>query len=71
MAMNKNDLKEKIAELLTDMMERDETSIDEFATRLAAAVVEEVQKADVIYTSGLIAPSGGGPVTGTFEGELL
>ncbi len=71
MAMNIDTLKGKIADLLTDMLERDETSIDEFATRLAAAVVEEVQKADVIYTSGLIAPSGGGPVTGTFEGNLV
>lgn len=71
MAMNIDTLKGKIADLLTDMLERDNTSIDEFATRLATAVVEEVQKADVIYTSGLIAPSGGGPVTGTFEGNLV
>ncbi|MBW7838577.1 MAG: hypothetical protein H3C36_02830 [Chitinophagaceae bacterium] len=71
MAMNIDTLKGKIADLLTDMLERDNTSIDEFATRLATAVVEEVQSADIIYTSGLVAPSGGGPVTGTFEGNLV
>lgn len=70
MAMSISNLKVKIAALLSDMMERDETSIEEFATRLATAVVEEVQAADIIYSSGLVAPSGGGPVTGTFEGEL-
>lgn len=71
MAMNIDTLKGKIADLLTDMLERDNTSIDEFATRLATAVVEEVQAAEIIYMSGLIAPSGGGPVTGIFEGNLL
>lgn len=70
MAMNIDTLKGKIADLLTDMLERDNTSIDEFATRLATAVVEEVQAADIIYMSGLVAPSGGGPVTGIFEGNL-
>lgn len=70
MAMNINSLKGKIASLLTDMLDRNETSIDEFATRLATAVVEEVQEATINYQSGLVAPSGGGPVTGTFTGNL-
>lgn len=66
--MNIDTLKGKIASLLADMMDRENTSIDEFATRLATAVVEEVQNADIHYTSGLMAPDG--PVTGTFEGNL-
>ncbi len=70
MAMDIDTLKGKIAGILTDMMERENTSIDEFATRLATAVVEEVQSAEINYTDGLIAPSGGGPVTGTINGQI-
>lgn len=68
MALNKADLKTKIAAIMTDMMERENTSIDEFAIRLSNAIDAYVKEATVVYTSGLIAPNG--PVTGTFNGNL-
>jgi hypothetical protein len=36
-----------------------------FAKEMAKAVVEELKEIKIIYTTGLVAPSGGGPVTGT------
>lgn len=68
MALDVNRLKAKIAVVMNDMMLREENSIDEFSQRIAQAVVEEIQEATIIYTSGLAAPNG--PVTGTFNGEL-
>jgi hypothetical protein len=68
MALNKADLKTKIAAIMTDMMERENTSIDEFATRLSNAIDAYVKEATVVYSSGLIAPNGA--VTGTFNGNL-
>ncbi|MEN9977227.1 MAG: hypothetical protein RIR36_1387, partial [Bacteroidota bacterium] len=61
-------LKSRIAEIMTDMMEREDTSIDEFATRLSSAIDVYVKQATVVYTGGLIAPNGA--VTGTFNGNL-
>jgi hypothetical protein len=33
--------------------------------RLAQAIVDTIELGSINYTAGLIAPSGGGPVTGT------
>lgn len=68
MALNKPALKEAIAALLTDMMEREEASIEEFATRLSDAVDAYVKTATINYISGLVA--GPYPVTGAFTGNL-
>lgn len=70
MALDQERLKGKITTLMTDMLTRENTSIDEFASRLSEAVVYEVKQAKINYTTGLVAPSGGGAVTGTFEGNL-
>ena len=40
-------------------------SLDRIADKLATAIIEEIQFLKVNYTAGLVAPSGGGPVTGT------
>ncbi len=40
-------------------------SLDRIADKLATAIIEEIQFLKVNYTTGLVAPSGGGPVTGT------
>lgn len=69
MALNKDTLKIGIAALLTDMMTRQNVSIDEFSTRLSDMVDTYVKGADIVYTSGLTAPNGA--VTGTFEGNLI
>lgn len=68
MALNKADLKNNIVAILTDMMEREESSIEEFATRLSDSVDVYVRTATIKYTSGLVAPNGA--VTGTFNGNL-
>lgn len=68
MALNKTELKTKIVAIMQDMMTREQTSIEEFAERLANAVDEYVKEAEVVYESGLVAPNGA--VTGTFNGNL-
>lgn len=68
MALNKNQLKTNIIAIMQDMMTREETSIEEFAERLADAVDDYVKEAEVMYINGLIAPNGA--VTGTFNGNL-
>lgn len=70
MALNKDNLKSKIVQIMSDMMEREDTSIEEFATRLSTAIHEYVTDAKITYQTGLVAPSGGGAVTGTFNGFL-
>ena len=50
-------------------LQRENTSIEEFATRLSDAIDDYVKEADIIYTTGLTSATGG-VVTGTFEGNL-
>jgi len=69
MPLDKPALKQEIVSLLTDMLERENTSIDEFATRLSNAVDEFVKGADIVYTSGLIDGESMS-VTGIFNGQL-
>lgn len=69
MALNKTALKTDIVGIMTDMLQRENTSIEEFATRLSDAIDDYVKEADIIYTTGLTSATGG-VVTGTFEGNL-
>ncbi len=68
MALNKNDLKKDIIQIMKDMRKRDANADEEYAERLSTAIDDYVKKATIIYTAGLTAPNG--PVTGTFEGNL-
>lgn len=68
MALNNDLLKNKIVNLMKDMLEREETSIEEFAERLTEGIEDYVKSATIKYTSGLTAPNGA--VTGTFNGNL-
>jgi len=45
-------------------------AFDVTAGAIADAIVACVETATITYTSGLIAPSGGGPVTGVFGGSV-
>lgn len=69
MALNKAQLKNDIVGLLTDMLTRDDTSINEFAERLSDKIDDYVKSADINYTNGLTSATGG-VVTGTFNGNL-
>lgn len=44
-----------------------EDALDKVADKIADAVVNAIKSATITYTSGLVAPSMGGPVTGKFE----
>jgi hypothetical protein len=68
MALQKTHLKDDIVSIMSDMMERENTSIEEFATRLSDAIDSYVKQASVVYTSGLVAPNGN--VVGNFNGRL-
>lgn len=68
MALNKEDLKNNIIQIMKDMRTRTENSDEEYATRLSDAIDSYVKAATIVYTTGLTAPNG--PVTGTFEGNL-
>lgn len=69
MSLNKVDLKADIVNLLTEMLTRENTSIEEFADRLSTSVDTYVKTATIKYTSGLVSATGGA-VTGTFTGNL-
>lgn len=68
MALNKNDLKGDIIQIMKDMRKREANADEEYAERLANAIDSYVKNATIVYTAGLTAPNG--PVTGTFEGNL-
>lgn len=68
MALNKTKLDKEIKTLLTEMLQREETSIDEFASRLSTSIDTYVKSATIHYISGLVAPNGS--VTGVFNGKL-
>jgi hypothetical protein len=68
MALNKALLKGKIEGILMDMLQRENTSVAEFATRLSDAVDDYVKQGELNYTGGLIAPNGS--VTGTIQGNI-
>ncbi|MDB0603195.1 hypothetical protein PL373_19090 [Tenacibaculum maritimum] len=68
MSLNKANLKNDIIGIMTDMLQREQTSIEEFATRLSDVIDVYVKEADINYTGGLIAPNGA--VAGTFNGTI-
>lgn len=62
MAMDAGFLKTKIIEVMTDIrteVDNPDDSMDQFAEKLAIAIVNEVKKMTIVAT----ATSGGGPVT--------
>lgn len=70
MALDKAQLKTSIVALLTEMMTREENSIEDFATGLSDHIDEFVKTGNIKYTNGLIAPTNGGAVTGVFNGNI-
>lgn len=68
MALDKEALESQFREILSNP--QTESNVDAVAASLANAVDEYVRGAVINYIGGLVAPSGGGPVTGTFNGNL-
>lgn len=74
MALAKGTIKTDIAAAFKAVMD-DQTddrngAIDRLADQLANAMIAAIQSATIVYTAGLTTPTGGGPVTGTFNGKL-
>ena len=70
MALEKTTIKEGIAAAFTQVMNQEsdrEEAIDKVADKIADTVISAIRSAEIIYTSGLVAPTGGGPVTGTLN----
>ena len=68
MSLNRDQLEDDIKVLLTEMLTREQNSIDEFAKRLSTSIDEFVKSATINYQDGLTA--GGKPVVGSFNGQL-
>ncbi|MEG0760078.1 hypothetical protein [Chryseobacterium sp.] len=58
----------ELKNLMTDMRTKDEISDEEFAEKFFELLLKWLKKADIKYTTGLVA--GANPVTGTFTGKL-
>lgn len=68
MALDKATLKNEIKSLMQDMLQKEQSSIDEFATRLSDAVDTYVKTATVSTT--VTGTCSTGPITGTGTGTL-
>lgn len=68
MPLNKSQLEADFVRILSDP--QTESNVDAVAAALANAVDVYIKEALIVYTGGLVAPSGGGPVTGIFNGNL-
>ena len=47
-----------------------EDALDKVADKIADAMMNAIKSATITYTTGLVAPAAGGPVTGKFECEI-
>jgi len=68
MALNKEQLKQDILALLTNMRTKEQISDEEYAEKFSKAIDDYVKAASIKYISGLLAPNGA--VSGTFNGKL-
>lgn len=67
MPLNKTTLKSALVQIFSQ--ENTENNVEQVAQQLADAIDAYVKEAQIVYTSGLVAPNG--PVSGTFNGNLL
>ncbi|MPT35738.1 MAG: hypothetical protein E2604_11810 [Flavobacterium sp.] len=74
MALNHIRLKNKIKAALeaeqTEEVDHN-ASLDRISDRIAQAIIEEIKQLQINYTGGLIAPSGGGTVTGNLNSVTI
>ncbi len=76
MALNKATLKSALETGLKQIFSNPSTSnnkdaiAEQMALLISDKVDDYVKEATIIYTTGLIAPSSGGTVTGSFEGNI-
>ena len=76
MALNKNTLKNQLEIGLKQIFanpsinNNKDAIAEQMALLLSNKIDDYVKEAVIVYDTGLIAPSSGGTVTGTFEGNL-
>lgn len=68
MPLNKQQLQTELEQILSNPQTQNNVPV--VAAAIANAVDVYVKQALIVYTGGLVAPSGGGPVTGVFNGNL-
>lgn len=68
MSLNKTEFKTNIKALFEDLMQREDTSIDDLAEGLADHIETYIKSANIVYQNGLVAD--GRAVTGSFNGNL-
>lgn len=74
MALNQLRLKTKIkAAFQAEQTEESDynASLDRISDKIAQAVIDEIKDLKINYTTGLIAPNGGGPVTGSLTSVTI
>lgn len=65
----KNTIKAAVKEAFTAVMSQEENradALDKVADKLATAIVDAIKSMEITYSTGLVAPPSGGPVTGMF-----
>lgn len=74
MALNQIRLKNKIKAALeaeqTEEVDHN-ASLDRISDKIAQAIIEEIKQLQINYSTGLIAPSGGGTVAGNLNSVTI
>ncbi len=73
MSLNKNQLQNALLQAFTNARQSHASPQDaalHLSEQLAQAIDDYVRSAAINYTSGLLAPTSGGPVSGVFIGTL-
>lgn len=72
--LDKNRLKAKIKAAL-EFEQNEEVnannSLERISDKIATAIIEEIKELKINYTSGLVAPSSGGGVTGSLNSVTI
>ena len=63
----KSEVKEAFTAVMNQQGDDREGALDKVADKLADAIINAIKSQQITYTAGLVAPSMGGPVTGTFN----
>lgn len=73
MSLDKGKLEKRLTQLFDNTIGANvdaEQAKSEFIKGLVEAIDDYTSKVEIIYTTGLVAPPGGGAVTGTFEHKV-
>ncbi len=63
----KSEVKDAFTAVMNQKDDDREGALDKVADKLADAIINAIKSQQITYTSGLVAPSMGGPVTGAFN----